>query len=479
MRLPLRLPRVAVYGVGARLSLALAVVVGGALAIVYLVVVPSLENRVVDQKLAQLRSAAGGASHSLPANPFLWPDFVELVAAQTNTRVVIYEVLNRQPVTLIVMQDSHGVSSADVAEDATAARAAERREAASGAVTRGGDRYAEVAVPFETGTPILLLSAPLGDSLAEVRLVERRLLLAGAIALGVAVVFGYAASILFARRLRRLERAADRISRGDFGQPVVDRGRDEVGELAATFDRMREQLAQLDNARREFIANASHELRTPLFSLGGFLELLDDEDVDERTRAEFVATAREQVERLTRLATDLLDLSRLDAGRLHVEHEQVDVAAAARAAAGEFLAVARSQGRTLEVQADEPVLALADEERVLRILRALVENALVHTPPDAVVRVGAAARGARAEIDVEDDGPGIAPEHVPQVFERFYRVEGDVASGSGLGLAIAKELACLMGGELRLDSHPGRTIFTLSLPAVLAPVAEAVVVSRA
>ena len=133
-----------------------------------------------------------------------------------------------------------------------------------------------------------------------------------------AVLLGYAGASAFARRIRRLELAADRIAAGRFDEPVVDHGSDEVGQLARSFERMRLRLAHLDRARGEFIANASHELRTPLFSLGGFLELLDDPGLDEATRDEFLAQMREQVDRLAKLATDLLDLSRLDAGRLAV-----------------------------------------------------------------------------------------------------------------------------------------------------------------
>src|SRR5204862_1851064 len=138
-------------------------------------------------------------------------------------------------------------------------------------------------------------------------------------ALAASLLVGYLAASLFARRIRRLERAADRIAGGDFGEPVEDRGKDELGELATAFEEMRQRLAQLEHARREFIANASHELRTPLFSLGGFLELIENEDLEPRTQRDFLATMREQIDRLTKLATDLLDLSRLDAGRMHVE----------------------------------------------------------------------------------------------------------------------------------------------------------------
>ena len=227
---------------------------------------------------------------------------------------------------------------------------------------------------------------------------------------------------------------------------------------------MRQRLVQLEHARREFIANASHELRTPLFSLGGFLELLADEDLDPQTRAEFLATMQGQVERLTKLATDLLDLSRLDAGRLTVQREHVDLGQLAETLADEFRAVARSTGHDLGVDRDGTVSAVADEERVLQIGRVLLENALVHTPAGTTVRVRTARRNGSVLLTVEDEGPGIPAEHAGQVFDRFYRGEGSVASGSGLGLAIARELAELMGGKVELHLIPGRTIFALVLP---------------
>jgi signal transduction histidine kinase len=284
------------------------------------------------------------------------------------------------------------------------------------------------------------------------------------IALAASLAVGYAAAALFARRIRRLERAAHRIAAGDFSEPVVDRGGDELGQLAAAFDDMRQRLARLEHARREFIANASHELRTPLFSLSGFLEIMDDEELDPATNAEFLATMREQVARLTKLATDLLDLSRLDAGRMTVEHEQVDLAALAEVLADEFRGVALSTGHELAVENGGQSRAFGDEERALQIGRILVENAMVHTPPGTPVRVGATQQNGTALLSVEDEGPGIPAEHAEQVFERFYRLEGSVASGSGLGLAIARELAELMGGSLQLQRESGRTLFTHVLP---------------
>jgi signal transduction histidine kinase len=453
--------------VGARLGLGLAIVVAAALVLVDLIVVPSLERNLVNAKLSQLREAAPGVgSQLLNSTSFGLDDNIQIAAASANARVIYFTPLDWHPPKLLVTSDSSPVTSADVENDRLVPRAFNEGRPVSGTVTTHGERFAEVAYPL-FGGPVVLLRANLHDSLQSVQLVRRRLVIAGLIALAASLLVGYLAASIFARRIRRLERAADRIAGGDFGEPVVDAGKDELGELAAAFDRMRQRLAQLEHARREFIANASHELRTPLFSLGGFLELMTEEDLDEKTRAEFMATMREQVERLTKLATDLLDLSRLDAGRLRVNREPVDLAALADTLVDEFRAVARSSGHDLAADGPAEALALADEERARQIGRILVENALVHTPPGTPIRLRTARRNGAVLLTVEDEGLGILAEHADHVFDRFYRVEGSVASGSGLGLAIARELAELMGGSVELHTISGRTIFALVLPAAM------------
>jgi signal transduction histidine kinase len=465
--------------VGARLSLALVVVVAGALAVVYAIVVPSLERNLVDARRSQLERAAPElAGQLVSANGTVFPlaaeEVVRTGATTLNARVAVFQAIEQFPPVLITQADSDPEDSWALERDPIALRTAQTLRPASGVVTRGGQKFAEAAVvaPGQPSVYVLLVRAPLADALANVDLVRRRLLLAGALALLASVVLGYGAASLFARRLRRLERAAERIERGEFDEPVIDRQRDEIGQVAAAFERMRDRLAQLEDARREFIANASHELRTPLFALGGFLELLADEDLDPATRAEFLATMREQVDRLTKLATDLLDLSRLDAGRLRVVAEPFDLAEVARDVTDDFAAVARSTGHPLDVTTEASVSALGDPDRVGQIGRTLVENALRHTPRGTPVRVYAGVRRDRAVLTVEDAGPGVPPDQRAQVFERFYRAEGTTASGSGLGLAIAWELAELMNGTIELASRPGRTVFALVLPLARAPVRD-------
>ena len=166
---------------------------------------------------------------------------------------------------------------------------------------------------------------------------------AGLIALA-ALAVGWIVARAHAKRLRRLEAAAEQVAEGDFSTPIPDEGTDEVGQLASTLDEMRQRLARLDQARKEFIANASHELRTPIFSLGGFVELLDEDEPDPAVREEFVRTMREQVKRLTKLTADLLDLSKLDADVLQVNPERIDLGSLAGRVAEEFEPAAERHG---------------------------------------------------------------------------------------------------------------------------------------
>ncbi|HEY4346094.1 MAG TPA: HAMP domain-containing sensor histidine kinase [Gaiellaceae bacterium] len=463
--------------VGGRLALALLVVVGGSLAIVYLIVVPSYRSSLVNSKLREIRATAEliaakpiASGEVFPSNAWVEDEALPIAAG---SRVVIFSA----PPLLEPVADSNGGTSRDLEHDSMATRAAGHAGIVSGAVTRDGARYAEAAMTLRGS--VLLVSAPLHSDLESVEVVQHRVILAAILATAFAIVLGYVLASLFARRIRRLERAAERIAGGRLDEAVVDAGPDELGQLARAFERMRLQLLSLDRARGEFIANASHELRTPLFSLGGFLELLAaDEELDPETREEFLGTMQGQVARLTKLATDLLDLSRMDAGRLALTDEAVDLAAVAEVLSVEFAPRVVKVGDRLEVGGSDPALARGDETRVLQIGRILVENAIVHTPPGTTIHLRAEVTGSRATLAVGDDGPGIPDEARQAVFERFYRLEGRVASGSGLGLAIARDLAGLMGGRIELDSKSGSTCFTLALPADVPQAAQTLEAAR-
>jgi signal transduction histidine kinase len=432
---------------------------------VYLIVIPSLENRLVDSRKDQVATVAERAANQLSVDPPT-DDLADGFGSASNTRVTFFEIVERDPLTLVEIAEGGAGFVGGIEDDPVANQAARTLTPAQGVVTRADLEFAEAAHPSADAKYVVLVASSIEDSLDSVALVKRRLLISTLFALAAALLLGYGGARLFARRIRRLEQGAERIASGKFDEPIVDTSPDELGQLARSFDRMRQRLAGLEHARREFIANASHELRTPLFSLAGHLELLTDEDLDDSTKREFLVRMREQVERLTKLAGELLDLSRLDAGRLRFEREPVDLARIAETLVEEFDALAQATGHRIEHEVDGSATGLGDEQRILQVGRALVENAFRHTPSGTKVRVRTSHSREQVVLAVEDDGPGIGSEAATHVFERFYRGDtGGRASGSGLGLAIARELAEAMQGGLELASKPGRTVFTLSLPA--------------
>jgi two-component system OmpR family sensor kinase len=330
-----------------------------------------------------------------------------------------------------------------------------------------GDDVGLVAQPLmrhKRRRGVALYSRDFEEVEAAVSFIRNRVLLATLGALLLALLGGWLVAERLGRRVRRLEVAAEEVSRGSFVDPLPVDSKDELGQLTRTFNEMQAQLRQVDVARKEFIATASHELRTPIFSLAGFVELLQDEELDDNTRREFLETMSDQVARLQKLSVDLLDLSRLDAGSLELESEPVDLAELARGVVHEFTPALADHGTDLEVSLpDQGPDALCDRERVVQIMRILLDNALRHTPAGTHVTVRADRSNGAAGLTVADAGPGIPVGSRAKVFERFYT--GDAARGAGLGLAIARELAERMDGRLRVSSQPGGTAFTLELPA--------------
>jgi two-component system, OmpR family, sensor kinase len=332
--------------------------------------------------------------------------------------------------------------------------------------SRFGGRIALTTVGICLGTVavIYIYVVEIGGAGSGLGAVKTQIVVGGLIAAALALVIGVYYATLAAGNVRRLQEAARKVADGNFETTIPVASVGQLAPLARTFNEMQRRLAELDSARKQFIANASHELRTPIFSLGGFVELLEDEDPSPAEREEFVRTMRQQIERLTKLTTDLLDLSQLDAGAMVMTAGSVDLGDLAREAAREFGPRAEGHGSRLQLRtAVHPVIARADRERVRQIIRILLDNALTHTPEGTEVSVTAnSSSRRRAELIVSDQGPGIPQRVQGRIFERFYT--GDSAGGSGLGLAIASELAQRMDGRITISSSRRFTAFTLELP---------------
>jgi len=325
----------------------------------------------------------------------------------------------------------------------------------------------------------LLLRKRLTDVSAANRVVRDAFITAAAAGLLIALVLGIGLATTLLRRLRRLRDAARQLETVGLDAPApVDHARDEVGELARTFSAMQSRLRRQEASRRTFVATASHELRTPLASLEGMLELLSDdlnsEPVDIDDARERVARAREQSHRLAQLASDLLDLSRIDAA-VDLRSEPVELTELSRAVIAEFERRAQDQGSELELVADgEAPWATGDPGSIARIARILIDNALRASPPGSPVRILIGAEDECACLEVQDRGPGIPEDERDLIFERFRRGNSSPGKGFGLGLAIGRELAQRMGGSLELVSSGPGARFVLRLQAAPVPTAVGV-----
>lgn len=320
-----------------------------------------------------------------------------------------------------------------------------------------------IAIAAGATAVVYVYAVAIGGAASGDEEVKLQILTGGLIAVAIAAAIGLYYTRAAAGNIQRLQEAARKVADGNFETTIPVASVGQLGQLARTFNEMQRRLAELDSARKQFIANASHELRTPIFSLGGFVELLEDEDPSPEERAEFVRTMRQQIERLTKLTTDLLDLSQLDAGAVVMHASAVDLTALAREVTKEFGARADLRGSRLQLRTPaQPAIALGDPDRVRQIIRILLDNALTHTPEGTDVTVTTYSANGRAELTVSDEGPGIPQRAQKRIFERFYTA--DSAGGSGLGLAIATELAQRMKGEITISSSRRFTAFTLDLP---------------
>ena len=452
----------------ARLTLLLFATALAAVAFISIYVTPQLESSLRAEKLRSLEAAAYAYSGQLrppPLDERSLNESVRRIADRTSYQVTLFGV--REEGNVFVKSDSSEDDQLSPSRFIVAEEALRTAELASGFDLSNQGPVAQVARPLTVEgevNQVVVFSSPLADVADNVAVIRRQILVAGGLALLLSAAAGWLVARAIARRVKVIEEGAARVARGDFSARFPTAYGDELGQLARALDDMQRQLAQLDSARKRFIATASHELRTPLFSLGGFLELLEDEDLDEETRRAFIRHVREQTARLQKLARDLLDLSRLEAGSLELRPEPTDVGTLARTVAAEFAPALAAHGSRLELRlGDERMQAVCDPERVAQVLRILIDNALTHTPAGTDMVVAAARENGSLRLLVRDGGPGIRDEAKERVFEPFYT--SDDAQGSGLGLAIARELAERMDGRLGVESAPGRTVFALEVPA--------------
>ena len=256
--------------------------------------------------------------------------------------------------------------------------------------------------------------------------------------------------------LREMTAAARVMASGDYSRPVTATSKDEVGELARSFNTMAVELARVDRQRRDLVANVSHELRTPVSALRALLENLVDGVV--QPEPDRLRVALQQTERLGRLVSDLLDLSRVDAGLSTLDPTTLEVRALLEEVVGEARLGGRPVDYVIEVAPPELVIG-ADRARLHQLLANLVDNAARHSPAEGTVHLRAYPGPGCTVLEVADQGPGIPPDDRDAAFERFTTGSGNADGGTGLGLAIARWVTDLHGGTIEVvDTSAGAMV---------------------
>lgn len=302
--------------------------------------------------------------------------------------------------------------------------------------------------------------------------VTRALVITGLVVALLAVGLGALLTRSISRPLAEMEQAAIRFAQGDYTARVSPHGKDEVATLGQTFNQMAESVGSVERLRRELVANVSHDLRTPLTVIRGYLEGLRSGQIVDRRSAEMAFEAMHiEVTRLLHLVGDLRQTAALDSGDLPLNRRPIAAAALAAEAIKRITPLATTQGIRLrsEVPADLPLLNI-DEDRMGQVLFNLLENAVRHTPAGGAILLTAQNYSQHLHLIIQDNGAGIPAEHLPHIFERFYRASRarNPAEGrAGLGLSIVKAIVEAHGGAVKAESAgtPGKgSVFTISLP---------------
>ena len=407
--------------------------------------------------LTQASVAAGLLSARVDEDPALWQNLLVDLASQAGVRMIVTDRLGW------VLADSGGDAGLQGSQlarrEVTQALGGDKGSTVSR--LSGGDRVMYVAVPIYHEARVagsVFLASDVGDVYSAGRTLEGWMFLTTLAGCGVAAVAGVALSSTVTGSLDRLRRAAGRLERGDFASRVPESGGPEIRDLSRAFNRMARALEEVDSNRRLFAAGAAHELKSPLASIKAMIDsLLSGHTQDEAMYREFLGSIREEADRLTNLSESLLVLARLEQGRAVLRPSRIAVDELVDQASRSMARRAREAGVSIHW---EPGGAEAwlDGELVELALVNLLDNAVKYSPRGETVKVDTDRDAGGILIRVADRGPGVDPEDLERIFDRFYRPDRARArgtGGTGLGLALVREVSELHDGWVRAQPGPG------------------------
>ena len=316
---------------------------------------------------------------------------------------------------------------------------------------------------------VLLLASPVQTMMTNLYELRDQMLVIFIVVAALAVLFSLILSQIITKPVTALTKGIQRMARGDFSTRVQVQGSGEIRRLARTFNSMSEKIESLDEARNQFVSNASHELKTPLATMKVMIEsLIYQPEMESGLRTEFLSDINREIDRLSSIVSDLLTLVRMDVKDVKLSRENMSMAALIKDTEHLLKPLKEKRGQKLILSLQDDCDMYADRTKLQQVVYNLMENAFKYTQEGGTVKVTLMKSGRSAILKVADNGPGIAAEHLPHIFDRFYRVDkarSRESGGTGLGLAIVHQLVMLHGGEVHVESDVGKgTTFTVELP---------------
>ena len=316
---------------------------------------------------------------------------------------------------------------------------------------------------------VLLLASPVQTMMSSLYELRDQMLLLFIVVAAFAIIFCLIFSQIITKPVSALTRGIQSMARGDFSTRVQIQGSGEMRRMARTFNSMSEKIENLDQARNQFVSNASHELKTPLATMKIMVEsLIYQPDMESGLRTEFLGDINREIDRLSSIVTDLLTLVRMDVKDVKLSRENMSLASIVKDTEHLLAPLCEQRKQTLTLSLQDDCDMYADRTKLQQVVYNLMENAFKYTQEGGTVNVSLQHVGKNAVLKVQDNGPGISAEHLPHIFDRFYRVDkarSREAGGTGLGLAIVNQLVVLHGGEIHVESEVGKgTTFIVEIP---------------
>lgn len=336
-----------------------------------------------------------------------------------------------------------------------------------------GDCYAVGAqCPDKNGdVSALVFVAAYSDAISGVmRTMSNTALFVMLATLVAALVLSYYISRRMTRPLKTMANAAREFASGNFSVRVPEDSRcEEIDELASSFNNMANDLAQLEELTRGFIGNVSHEFKTPMTTIGGFVDGMIDGTIPLEQRDRYLRTISEEVKRLSRMVTRMLDAAKIQSGELILSPAPFDFSEMASQILFSFEQKIEQKHIEVDAELDDRLWVMGDRDHVFRAVYNLVDNAVKFTVQSGRLTLRARAHGAMCDFSITNTGTGIAPEDIPHIFDRFYKADRSRSldkTGAGLGLYIVKNIINLHGGDISVRSDGGETEFSFTLPLV-------------